>query len=61
MTIFDVNTPYVDRYFVWTALTRATDFDNVTIFQHPKEEVTNLHISRVKQYFEQKSELQKTR
>jgi len=26
MTLFDVNTPYVDKYFIWTALTRATDF-----------------------------------
>ena len=56
MTIFDVNTPYVDRYFVWTALTRATDFNNVTIFQHSKKEVTDLHISRVKQYFQHKSD-----
>ena len=55
ITIFDVNTPYVDRYFIWTALTRATDINNVTIFQHSQKEVTDLHISRVKQYFEQKS------
>ena len=30
ISIFDVNTPYVDKYFIWTALTRATDFSNVT-------------------------------
>ena len=23
MTLFDCNTPYVDRFFIWTALTRA--------------------------------------
>ena len=26
ITIFDVNVPYVDKYYIWTALTRATDF-----------------------------------
>ncbi len=56
MTIFDVNTPYVDRFFVWTALTRATDFNNVTIFEHPKTEISSLYKSKVKQYFDQKVE-----
>jgi len=54
MTIFDVNTPYVDRYFVWTALTRATDFNNITIFEHPQTEVNKLHQSRARQYFNDK-------
>ncbi|MBS1736426.1 MAG: hypothetical protein JSS98_07425 [Bacteroidetes bacterium] len=60
MTIFDINTPYVDRYFVWTALTRATDFNNVTIFKHSDDDVSNLTRSRVKQYFEKKVEGYKT-
>jgi len=42
ITIFDVNTPYVDRYYVWTAITRATDFSLVTIFQHSKNEIQSL-------------------
>ena len=25
LTIFDCNTPYVDKYFIWTAITRARD------------------------------------
>ena len=54
ITIFDVNTPYVDRYFVWTALTRSTNFENVTIFEHSKDDVESLTKSRVKQYFENK-------
>lgn len=60
MTIFDINTPYVDRYFVWTALTRATDFKNVTIFQHSKDDVCALTRCRVKQYFEKKVDGYKT-
>ena len=54
VTIFDANTPYADRFFLWTALTRATDFDNVTIFQHSEDEVSALNKSKVKQYFTQK-------
>ena len=30
----------IDRYCIWTALTRATDLNNVTIFQHSDEVVT---------------------
>lgn len=56
MTIFDINTPYVDRFFVWTALTRATDFDNVTIFEHSSSELKSLNESRVKQYLKEKIE-----
>lgn len=56
MTIFDVNTPYVDRYFVWTALTRARDLENVKIFQHSKEETQELHRRKVLQYLTKKVE-----
>lgn len=34
MTIWDCNTPYVDREFIWTAITRARSLKNVQIFQH---------------------------
>ncbi len=54
ITIFDVNTPYVDKYYIWTALTRATDFNNVSIFVHKKDELTTLHQSKVFLYFTQK-------
>ena len=30
VTIFDCNTPDVDRNFVWTAITRVRDLNNVT-------------------------------
>ncbi|HRP37714.1 MAG TPA: hypothetical protein PLS50_07960, partial [Candidatus Dojkabacteria bacterium] len=56
ITIFDVNTPYADRYFVWTALTRATDFNNVTIFEHSVDDVVKLRQQKVKQYFKKKVE-----
>ena len=54
VTIFDVNTPHVDRYFVWTALTRATDFSNVTIFEHSESEIQTLQSCKIKQYFQGK-------
>ena len=54
ITIFDCNTPYVDRYFIWTALTRSTDLNNVQIFEHSKEEVMSLKRSWVRLYFNKK-------
>jgi hypothetical protein len=56
ITIFDVNTPYVDPFYIWTALTRATDFNNVTVFLHGKNEVNSLGESKIKQYFNGKVE-----
>ena len=49
--MFDCNTPYVGRNFVWTAITRARDLNNVTHFEHPDDEVKVLEDSRLKQYF----------
>ena len=54
MTIFDINSAYVDKYFVWTALTRATDFKNVLIFQHSDTEVSDSVRHKIRQYFELK-------
>ena len=54
ITIFDVNIPHVDRYYIWTAITRATDLDLITIFQHSKLEIASLKQSKIKQYFELK-------
>jgi len=53
-TIFDCNTPYVDRYFIWTAITRTDDLNKVNIFIHPKKEIIKLIKSRYKQYIESK-------
>ena len=54
ITIFDCNTPYVDRYFIWTALTRSTNLNNVQIYEHSKEEVMSLKRSWVKLYLNKK-------
>ena len=54
ITIFDCNTPYVDRYFIWTALTRSTNLNNVQIYEHSKGEVMSLKRSRVRVYFNKK-------
>ena len=37
MTVFDVNSPYVDRQFIWTAITRCTDLKNLQIFEHSEK------------------------
>ena len=56
ITIFDVNVPYVDKYYIWTSLTRANDFNNVSIYVHSQKEIEALTKSRIKQYFENKVE-----
>jgi len=53
LTIFDVNTPYVDRFYIWTAITRSTDLSQVTIFQHSENEI-QLKDSKKKQYVKNK-------
>ena len=54
ITIFDTNTPYVDRKFLWTAITRARKLSNVSVFIHSDEEVYRLTQSRIRQYFNMK-------
>jgi len=41
-------------YFIWTALTRSTDLNNVQIYENSKEEVMSLKRSWVWLYFNQK-------
>ena len=50
MTIFDANTPYAQREYVWTAITRATKLSDITFFVHPESEVQSLTQSKKKQY-----------
>jgi len=42
ITIFDGNTPHVYKYYVWRAITRATDFNQITIYQHSQSEIDSL-------------------
>lgn len=60
ITVFDSNTPYVDRKFIWTAITRARELKNVNIFIHSKTEVEKLTQSRIRLYFNMKVENYKT-
>ena len=53
-TIFDCNVAYVDRRYVWTALTRASSFKDVTIFKHSEQEKKALEKCKLKQYFDLK-------
>ena len=55
MTIFNANIDsHVDRDFFWTALTRATDFNNVSVYIHGDAEKERLSVSRLKRYFNDK-------
>lgn len=50
ITIFDCNTPYVDINFIWTAITRCRDLNNVTVFIHSEKEVLKLNDAKIKQH-----------
>ena len=50
-TIFDCNHSYADRRYIWTALTRSTSFNNVTIYQHSKNEIKVLETCKIRQYY----------
>ena len=56
LTIFDANTPYVNRYWLYTAITRARDLAAITIFIHSDKEVRSLEASKLKQYINHKIE-----
>jgi len=54
ITIFDANTPYVNRYWLYTAITRVRNLSNVTIFIHDDSEVEMLQECKLKQYLNNK-------
>ena len=54
ITIFDSNTPYVDRYWMYTAITRCRELDQVTIYIHSPKELRQLKESKKKQYIKHK-------
>ena len=51
ITIFDCNSPYVDKNYIYTALTRVTNLNNVTIFNHSNDEIKGLNYCKLLQYF----------
>ena len=51
ITIFDVNTCYTDREYVYTAVSRVRSVDQLTVFNHSTKEANRLYDSRIKQYF----------
>ena len=59
ITLFDCNTPYVDRHFVWTAITRARDLSKITFFEHSKDEIKRLERARMLQYLKLKIDFYK--
>jgi hypothetical protein len=53
-TIFDMNTPYINRQWAWVSLTRTDDLSKITVFEHNQNEVNGLTSSRMTQYFHMK-------
>ena len=54
ITIFDSNTCYVNRKYIWTAITRCRKLDNVYIYLHSDKEVEALDDSKISLYFKDK-------
>ena len=54
ITIFDSNTPYVNKYWIYAAITRARSLDKVTIFIHSGKEIQKLEHCKLKQYINMK-------
>lgn len=50
-TICDVDSPYVCRRWIWTAITRARDFKDITIYLMPEYRKDELHEYKLKLYF----------
>ena len=53
-TIFDTNIVYADRRWIYTSITRASDFNSITIFEHSKRECDILEKCKFRQYYELK-------
>ena len=56
VTILDCNTPCVDRNFVWTAIARVQQLQNITYFEHSGVEIKRLEDSKLKQFLKLKIE-----
>jgi hypothetical protein len=54
ITIFDCNTAYIDKRFLWTAITRCQRLDDVQFFIHNDNEVKSLQASRINLYINNK-------
>ena len=54
ITIFDCNSPYVDKNYIWTALTRTTNLNKGTICALTENEINILNYCKLLQYFKLK-------
>jgi len=53
-TIFDADTSYVDRNWIWTAIKRTDDLSKITIFKNNDQTLESLLRAKRKQYFSMK-------
>jgi len=56
ITIFDCNTAYADKRFIWTAITRCVSLDHINFFIHDERDVKSLNRSRIDLYINSKIE-----
>jgi ATP-dependent exoDNAse (exonuclease V) alpha subunit len=54
VTIFDCNTPYVDRFWLYTAITRCRELNNISVFIHDEKQLRTLEKCKFKQYINNK-------
>jgi hypothetical protein len=59
-TIFDTNTPYINRKWLWTAISRTDDFKKIQIFEHDYNEIVRLTYAKKLQYYKMKVQGYKT-
>ena len=50
-TICDIDNPYINRRWIWTAITRARDLNNITIYLMSDKMLDILHSCRIELHF----------
>lgn len=56
LTIFDANSPHVDKFWLWTSITRVRNLSQLNVFIHGNSEVRAYNFSKMMQYFAMKVE-----
>jgi len=53
-TVLDIKSPYVTRQWLYVALTRNPDLDNVFIYEQTPDEIKRMEIGQINRYFHEK-------
>lgn len=52
LTVFECDSPYANRKWIYTAITRSRSFDQITIFEASADEIEDLESRRINLHFE---------